>query len=84
MIDFVIALTVLVFLGLVYCIVETHTANRRAKHDRCNCGCDLRPPTSSVVCKLPPENWACSRPAGHPGPCAAYPVTGQVTGRTPS
>lgn len=22
-------------------------------------------------CKVPPEGWSCSRPAGHEGPCAA-------------
>jgi hypothetical protein len=30
---------------------------------------DKRPP-----CDVPPPGWACTRPAGHPGPCAARPL----------
>lgn len=26
-------------------------------------------------CTIPPEGWACTRTAGHDGPCAAVPVT---------
>ena len=25
------------------------------------------------ICAIPPDGWACSRSAGHDGPCAAYP-----------
>lgn len=25
-------------------------------------------------CPVPPSGWVCSRPAGHGGPCAAYPA----------
>lgn len=25
-------------------------------------------------CKLPPDGWFCTRPAGHDGPCAAHPT----------
>lgn len=26
-------------------------------------------------CQIPPAGWACTRPGGHDGPCAAYPTT---------
>ena len=29
-----------------------------------------------LKCNLPPEGWECSRPSGHPGPCAATPTEG--------
>lgn len=28
-----------------------------------------------MPCSLPPNGWFCTRPAGHEGPCAAYPMT---------
>ena len=28
----------------------------------------------ALVCRLPPEGWACTRTAGHEGPCAAVPT----------
>jgi hypothetical protein len=28
-------------------------------------------------CEVPPEGWACSRGAGHDGPCAPYPIGAQ-------
>lgn len=27
-----------------------------------------------VICARPPEDWYCTRPAGHRGPCAAHAV----------
>lgn len=27
------------------------------------------------ICDIPPEGWYCSRPQGHEGPCAAWPVS---------
>jgi hypothetical protein len=34
----------------------------------------------SQVCDRPPEGWSCSRPKGHDGPCAAWPVSGRRDG----
>lgn len=34
--------------------------------------------TTPTTCTTPPEGWACSRPAGHTGPCAATPLPGHV------
>jgi hypothetical protein len=28
----------------------------------------------SSRCNLPPEGWICTRPPGHPNPCAAWPI----------
>ena len=31
-------------------------------------------------CKVPPPGWKCTRPAGHEGPCAAWPVSHELIG----
>jgi ABC-type antimicrobial peptide transport system ATPase subunit len=28
---------------------------------------------TEITCKVPPSGWYCTRPAGHAGPCAAWP-----------
>jgi|ERR1044071_7391279 hypothetical protein len=35
-----------------------------------------KPKDEKHSCQKPPTGWLCSREAGHPGPCAAYPVGG--------
>ncbi len=44
---------------------------------------------ADLGCKVPPAGWWCSRPAGHKGPCAAWPVLGRKkappkAGQTPT
>jgi hypothetical protein len=37
----------------------------------------------ALTCFVPPPGWACTRPAGHDGPCAAIP-SGESAPTTPS
>ena len=36
------------------------------------------------VCQVPPLGWACSRGAGHPGPCAAHDINAVMLASTPA
>lgn len=41
----------------------------------------LGSPTQPAACQAPPPGWACTRGAGHAGPCAAVPADPEPAGR---
>lgn len=62
-----------------------HFACERKGHNPLCAGCEAEtlaraplPAQADKHCPLPPDGWHCTRPAGHEGPCAAWPEGGAV------